>query len=335
MRAVLCRELGPPERLIVEEVPAPHPGPGEVAIEVHACGVNFPDTLIIQGKYQFRPDLPFSPGSEVAGIVRETGEGVEDLRGGDRVLAVTGWGGFAEEVAVPRTRVLPLPDGMDLRTGAAFAMAYGTSYHALVQRGRLQPGETLLVLGAAGGVGLAAVELGRALGARVIAAGRDPDRLERTRAFGADAIVTYAEANWKDRVKDLTDGRGADVIYDAVGGAVFDEALRCIAWRGRILVVGFASGTIPAIPANRILLKGCEVVGVFWGAFREREPERNADNFRALFQLHAEGRIRPQVSATFPLEDATGALEALLARRVLGKIILTVDRGDPTARSGA
>lgn len=323
MRAVLCKSHGPPESLVVEDIPSPPAGEGEVKIRVRACGVNFPDTLIIQGKYQFKPELPFSPGSEVAGEVIEIGAGVEGRTVGERVLAVTGWGGFAEEVVVDAGRVLPLPESMDDVTGAAFAMAYGTSYHALVQRAELRPGETLLVIGASGGVGLAAVELGKVLGARVIAAGGSLEKLERTRDFGADELVSYAEENLKERVKALTGGKGADVIYDAVGGDAFDQAIRCINWKGRLLVVGFASGRIPQLPANLVLLKGCQVVGVFWGAFREREPEVSARNFEELFRLHAKGRIRPHVSGTFPLEEASTALNAMLDRKVVGKIVLT------------
>lgn len=327
MKAVLCKAYGPPESLVLEDIPSPEVGKGKLKVRVRACGVNFPDTLIIKGEYQVRPDRPFSPGSEVAGEVLEAGEGVDGFKPGDRVIAVPGWGGFAEEVVVAANRVTPLPDTMDFVTGSVFSMVYGTSYHALVQRARLQPGETLLVLGASGGVGLAAVELGKILGARVIAAGGDLGKLEKTREYGADELVSYDEVRLRDRVKELTDGRGADVIYDAVGGDPFAEATRCIAWKGRILVVGFASGEIPQFPIHLALLKGCELVGVFWGAFVEREPEINAANFEKLFALHAEGKIRPHVSATYPLEEAVDALNALLDRRVVGKIALTVGDG--------
>jgi NADPH2:quinone reductase len=327
MRAVLCKAHGPPESLVTEDVEAPKPREGEVRIGVRACGVNFPDTLIIQGKYQFRPDLPFSPGGEISGEILELGAGVQGLAVGDRVLAVTGWGGFAEEVVTQAKRVLPMPADMDDVSGAGFAMAYGTSYHALVQRGELRKGETLLVIGASGGVGLAAVELGKVLGARVIAAGGSLEKLAAARELGADDLVSYDEGSLKDQVKELTGGRGADVIYDAVGGDAFDQAIRCINWKGRLLVVGFASGRIPQLPANLVLLKGCQVVGVFWGAFREREPESNAENFRRLFLLHAEGKIHPRVSATYPLERAAEALRAVLDRKVVGKVVLTTDRG--------
>ncbi|MEX1256948.1 MAG: NADPH:quinone oxidoreductase family protein [Gemmatimonadota bacterium] len=327
MRAILCKEHGPPERLVLEEVESPSPGKGEVRIGVRACGVNFPDTLIIQGKYQFKPDLPFSPGSEISGEVLEVGAGVEGMSVGHRVLAVTGWGGFAEEVVTDAKRVLAMPDEMDDATGAAFAMAYGTSYHALVQRGELRSGETLLVIGASGGVGLAAVELGKVLGARVIAAGGSLVKLRAAKELGADEVISYDDGNLKDQVKELTGGQGADVIYDAVGGDAFDQAIRCINWKGRLLVVGFASGRIPQLPVNLVLLKGCQVVGVFWGAFREREAETSAKNFRELFRLYVEGMIHPRVSATYPLERAADALNALLAREVVGKIVLTTGLG--------
>ncbi|RFA26186.1 NADPH:quinone oxidoreductase [Alkalilimnicola ehrlichii] len=326
MRAVVCRELGPPESLTVGELePAPL-NKNEVRIAVHACGVNFPDTLIIQGKYQFKPDLPFAPGSEVAGEIIEVGESVSNCKVGDRVMALTGWGGYAESVTIGAERVLPLPPGMDYVTAAGFPMTYGTSMHALVQRGRLQEGETLLVLGAAGGVGLAAVELGKALGARVIAAASSADKLAIAKEHGADEVINYQEENLKERVKELTDGKGADVIYDPVGGDAFDAAMRAINWKGRLLVVGFASGRIPELPVNLALLKGCEVVGVFWGSFVGREPEKNAENFKRLFGYYAQGKIKPHVCATYPLEDAPKALNDMLQRKAVGKIVITTGR---------
>ncbi len=326
MRAVLCKEYGPPESLVVEDVASPEVGPREVKIGVHACGVNFPDTLIIQGKYQFQPDMPFSPGGEIAGEILEVGAEVNEYRVGDRVIAMTGWGGFAEEVVTEAARIMPLPQSMDYVTGSAFPMTYGTSYHALVQRADLQAGETLLVLGASGGVGLAAVELGKVMGARVIAAGGNDEKLAVAREHGADELVNYNTEKLKDRVKELTGGKGADVIYDAVGGDAFDQAIRCINWNGRLLVVGFASGRIPELPVNLALLKGCQVVGVFWGSFVAREPQTNARNFKELFTLHAEGKIRPHISATYPLDEAAQALNDMLQRKVVGKAVLTTGR---------
>lgn len=326
MRAVLCKEHGPPESLVVDEARSAAVGENEVRIGIHACGVNFPDTLIIQGKYQIQPDLPFSPGSEVAGEVLEVGSGVQHLNVGDPVMSLTGWGGFAEEVVIGADRVLPMPASMDYVTAAGFPMVYGTSYHALKQRANLAAGETLLVLGASGGVGLAAVELGKAMGARVIAAASSADKLEVAREHGADELVNYAEGSLKDQVKALTEGKGADVIYDPVGGEACEQALRCINWNGRLLIIGFASGTIPKIPANLPLLKGSSVVGVFWGDFVRRQPQDNARNFQELFALHGEGRLKPHVWKTYPLERAGEALNALLSRQATGKIVLTTGR---------
>lgn len=326
MRAVVCKQFGPPETLVVEEVPSPPVGAGQVRVAVHACGVNFPDTLIIEDKYQFKPPLPFTPGGEVAGEVVEVGEGVSKSRVGDRVIAMVGWGGFAEELVVEETRIMPVPGGMDWVTAAGFTMTYGTSIHALEQRAALAPGETLLVLGAAGGVGLAAVELGHRMGARVIAAASSEEKLALCRRYGAAETVNYSTESLKDRVKELTGGAGADVIYDAVGGDFFDQAIRCINWRGRLLVVGFASGRIPQLPVNLVLLKGCSVVGVFWGAFTFREPETNAANLAKLGKWYESGRIQPHVCATYPLERAPEALRAILARKAQGKIVLTTDR---------
>ncbi len=265
MKAVLCKAFGPAETLVLEEVASPEAKKNEVLMEVHAAGVNFPDTLIIEGKYQFKPPFPFSPGGEASGVVTAVGEKVSHLKVGDRVMALTGWGSFAEEVAVPGYNVMPIPASMDFASAAAFGMTYGTSMHALKQRANLQPGETLLVLGASGGVGLAAVEIGKAMGAKVIAAASSAEKLEVAKAAGADELINYSESNLKDEVKRLTGGQGADVIYDPVGGDLFDAAIRSIAWNGRLLVVGFASGRIPELPVNLPLLKGAAVVGVFWG----------------------------------------------------------------------
>jgi len=326
MKAVICKQFGPPESLVVEDVASVALGPKQVRIGVHACGVNFPDTLIIQDKYQFKPPLPFTPGGEVAGEVIEVGSEVTRVKVGDRVIAMVGWGGFAEELVVEAERMMPVPRGMDLVTAAGFTMTYGTSYHALEQRARLCPGETLLVLGAAGGVGLAAVELGRLMGARVIAAASNAEKLALCREYGADETVNYDAEPLKDRVKELTGGHGADVIYDAVGGDYFDQAMRCINWNGRLLVVGFASGRIPQLPVNLVLLKGCSVVGVFWGAFTGREPEANARNLDTLGQWYEQGKLKPYVCKTYPLERVGEALNDILERRAKGKIVLTTER---------
>lgn len=328
MRAVLCKAYGPPESLVVEDIESPKVSAGMVRIGVHAAGVNFPDVLIIKGEYQFKPPMPFSPGAEVAGVVLEVGSDVTSVSVGDRVIGMTGWNGFAEEVLAPEVKCLKMPSGMDFETGAAFSMTYGTSYHALVDRGQLRPGETLLVHGATGGVGTAAVEIGKALGARVIASGGSRDKLEKLKdIYGVDDIVlTSGDTPVKEQVKALTGGAGADVIYDAVGGDVFEQSLRCINWNGRLLVVGFASGTIPAARANLILLKGCSVVGVFWGAFTAHEPQKNAENFQKLFELYEAGKLRPHISHRFPLERAADALNAIIQREVVGKAVLTTGR---------
>ncbi len=325
MRAVLCKDYGGIDGLVVEEVPSPTPGPGEVRIKVEACGVNFPDTLIVAGKYQFKPDPPFSPGGEITGIVAELGEGVGDFSVGDAVIAITIWGGFAEEIVVPAEKLLRRPASMDPAIAAGFAMTYGTSIHALTQRADMRAGETLLVLGASGGVGLAAIEIGKAMGARVIAAAGTAEKLKVAREAGADETVNYTDEPLKDRVKELTGGEGADVVFDPVGGATTEQALRATGWRGRLLVVGFASGEIPKIPANLTLLKGCAVVGVFWGDFVRREPEANRANFERLFDWHAAGTLKPLVSETFALADAPDALHRLANRQAVGKLVV-----DPT-----
>ena len=324
MKAVLCKAFGPAETLVLEEIASPEAKKNEVLLEVHAAGVNFPDTLIIEGKYQFKPPFPFSPGGEAAGVVKAVGEKVSHLKVGDRVMALTGWGSFAEEVAVPGYNVMPVPASMDFASAAAFGMTYGTSMHALKQRANLQPGETLLVLGASGGVGLAAVEIGKAMGAKVIAAASSAEKLEVAKAAGADELINYSESNLKDEVKRLTGGQGADVIYDPVGGDLFDAAIRSIAWNGRLLVVGFASGRIPELPVNLTLLKGAAVVGVFWGAFAQRQPQDNAANFQQLFAWHAEGKLKPLVSQTFPLTQAADAINLLGQRKAVGKVVVQV-----------
>jgi NADPH2:quinone reductase len=324
MKAVLCKQFGPPDSLVVEELASPRAGPGEVVVSVKAASVNFPDVLIIQNKYQFKPPLPFSPGSELAGVVKELGAGVQGFRPGDEVIAFTTYGAFAEEVKTEASRLIALPENMDFVTGAAFLLTYATSDHALRDRGKLAAGETLLVLGAAGGVGLAAIEIGKALGARVIACASSEDKLAVCRSHGADATINYAAEDLRERVKALTEGRGADVIYDAVGGPYTEPAFRSIAWRGRLLVVGFAAGEIPKLPLNLALLKGAAVVGVFWGDFARREPARFAESVRQLAQWYGEGKLRPHVSQTLPLEKAAEALKLMAARKVKGKVVLTV-----------
>ncbi len=323
MRAVLCESFGPPDTLVVADVPDPEPGPGQVVVDVAACGVNFPDVLIIQDKYQFKPELPFSPGGEVAGTVSAVGEGVEGFAVGDRVAAMLGWGGMAEKVAVPAASAVPVPVGVDLVQASGFLLAHGTSHHALKDRARLAEGETLLVLGASGGVGLAAVELGALMGARVIAAASSPEKLELCRRYGAAETIDYSTEDLRARVKELTDGRGVDVCYDPVGGDLSEKALRSMAWDGRFLVIGFAAGDIPKIPLNLPLLKGCSVVGVFWGAFTGKEPERNQANIAELLGWLAEGRLDPHVSATYPLERAGEAIADLEQRRAKGKVVVT------------
>lgn len=322
MKAVLCKTLGPARNLVLEEVASPLPKKNEILLDVQAAGVNFPDTLIIEGKYQFQPPLPFSPGGEAAGVVAAVGEKAGAFKVGDRVMALTGWGAFAEQVAVPFYNVLPIPASMDFTTAAAFGMTYGTSMHALRQRGQLQAGETLLVLGASGGVGLAAVEIGKAMGARVIAAASSAEKLAVAKAAGADELIDYSQANLREEIKRLTGGQGVDVIYDPVGGELFEQAVRGLAWNGRLLVVGFASGSIPQLAANLVLLKGAAVLGVFWGAFAQRQPEDNAANFHQLFAWHAEGKLKPLVSQTYPLAEAWAAIEKLGQRQAVGKLVV-------------
>ncbi len=322
MKAVLCKQYGPPESLVVEQVPSPRAGPGEAVISVKAASLNFPDVLIIQNKYQFKPPLPFSPGSELAGVVKDVGAGVTAFKPGDKVIAFTTYGAFAEEVKTEAVRLLPLPNGMSFESGAAFILTYGTSDHALRDRAGLRAGETLLVLGAAGGVGLAAIEIGKVLGARVIACASSDDKLAVCREHGADATINYAAEDLRERIKALTEGRGVDVVYDSVGGAYSEPAFRSMAWRGRLLVVGFAAGDIPKLPLNLALLKGASIVGVFWGDFAKREPERFAESARQLARWYGEGRLKPHVSQTFPLEKAAEALQLMAARKVKGKVVL-------------
>lgn len=324
MKAILCKEYGPAETLVIEDVPSPKMGDRGVKIRVKAAGLNFPDTLIIEGKYQLQPPMPFSPGGELAGEVIEVGDKVTRFKPGDRVAALTGFGAFAEEVVAPESNLLPVPDNMPDEKAAGFMMVYGTSYYALKQRANLQPGETLLVLGASGGVGLAAVELGKAMGAKVIAAASSSDKLRIAKDAGADELINYTDEPLKDAVKKLTKGKGVDVIYDPVGGDFTEQALRTMAWNGRHLIIGFAAGDIPKVPANLTLLKGCSVVGVFWGAFTRNEPEVSAQNMMELLQMYSEGKIDPKVSEVFDFEQYAEALGALTGRRATGKVVLRV-----------
>ena len=324
MKAVLCHAFGSPDDLRLEEIVSPPVSAGEVRIRVRACGVNFPDILLVQGLYQLQPPFPFSPGLEVAGDVIEVGAGVEAPRVGDRVIGTMMYGGFAEEVVTPAALTLPMPAVMSYEHGAGFPLVYGTAHVGLAHRAQLQAGEILLVLGAAGGVGLAAVELGRKLGARVIAAASTPEKLALAHAYGADQTINYTSENLRDRIKDLTSGAGADVVFDPVGGDLFDQAVRRIAWEGRYLVIGFASGRIPSLPANIALLKNASLVGLFWGAYLQRDPAVIRDSFAQLMQWYAAGALKPHIHETFPLDEAPAALRALMERRALGKIVLTV-----------
>jgi len=323
MKAVLCKEFGTPDQLVVEDIESPAVMAGELKIRVRACGVNFPDALMIQGLYQVKPPFPFSPGLEVAGDVIEVGRGVDNRRVGERVMATMMYGGFAEEVVVPAMMVLPLPANMSYETAAGFSLVYGTAHIALAYRGKLQAGETLLVLGAAGGVGLAAVELGKLMGARVIAAASTSEKLALAKAYGADDIIQYTTENLRDRIKALTAGRGANVIFDPVGGDMFDLAVRRTAWEGRYLVIGFASGRIPDLPANIPLLKNISIVGVFWGAYLMNSPSVIKKSFRQLLSWYAAGQLEPHVHKIFSLEDAAAAIREITERRVMGKVLIT------------
>jgi NADPH2:quinone reductase len=322
MRAVRIHELSGPGSLRVDEVPEPAVGAGQVLIDVRACGVNFPDVLLSRGMYQFKPTPPFVPGGEAAGVVAAVGAGVTSVAPGDRVAATMIYGAFAEKICVPEPAAVKLPDGVSFEAGAATLLTYATTYHALVDRAALQAGETLLVLGAAGGVGIAAVELGALLGAKVIAAASSAEKLAFCREHGAALGIDYVTEDLKDRVKALTSGSGVDVVYDPVGGGHAEAALRGMAWRGRYLVVGFASGEIPKIPLNLVLLKGCAIVGVFWGSFAMREPAKNRGHAEQILAWVAEGKLRPAVDAVLPFEEAGTALTRLEERRVKGKLVL-------------
>jgi len=324
MYALLCRELGAAESLTLEEIPDPEPQAGELLVEIHAAALNFPDTLVISGAYQLKPELPFVPGAEAAGIVRKVGSDVEGCAGGGRVACSGATGAFAELAAKPAREVVKFPADLDLATGASFLVAYGTSYYALKQCARLRSGETLLVLGGAGGVGLAAVDLGAAMGARVIAAASSAEKLELASRAGADATINYTTEPLKDRIKALTAGRGVDVVYDPVGGSLAEPALRATGWDGRYLVVGFASGDIPKIPLNLPLLKNCSIRGVFYGAWAQREPVQLGENLNELFAFLAAGELHPVISRTFRLDEYVEAFGALTGRNAFGKMIFRI-----------
>ena len=322
MRAVRCNAFGPPESLIVDDIASLQPAAGEALIEVKAAGVNFPDALIIQNKYQAKPPLPFTPGGELAGIVRAVGPGVTQVQVGQAVIAFTAWGAFAEQALVPQDSLIAMPEGMPFDVAGSFLMTYGTCYHALHDRAQVKPGETVLVLGAAGGIGIAAIELAKAMGARVIAAASTDSKLAVCRAHGADETINYATQDLREQLKALTRGRGVDVVCDPVGGDFSEAALRSMTWRGRFLVIGFANGEIPKIPLNLVLLKGCSIVGVFWGDFLRREPQHSASDLSALVKLYRSGEIRPLVSGRYTLEQTGQALLALMQRKVSGKLVI-------------
>ena len=322
MKALICREYGPPENLSVQDMPDLQPGPGEVVVRVRAAGVNFPDALIVQNLYQFKPTPPFSPGGETAGEVLAVGEGVKRVKVGDRVIALTIWGGFAEQVLAKQEQVIPIPDGLSFEVAGSLLLTYGTCLHALRDRAQLQPGQTVLVLGAAGGIGIATIELAKALGARVIAAASTAEKLATCRAQGADEVINYREQNLRDEVKRLTGGRGVDVVMDPVGGDYAEQALRSMAWRGRYLVVGFTDGQIPRLPLNLVLLKGCAIVGVFWGDFIQREPQAAQVDLRDLIQMLTKGQIKPLISGRYSLQEAPQAILELSQRRAQGKLIV-------------
>jgi len=327
MKAIVCSSYGPPENLSLEEIDNPVAGDNEAVVEVYAAALNFPDGLQIQGKYQFQPPMPFTPGSEVGGVVISAGPGLEGFAVGDRVMATPGIGGLAEQVVVKADGLRKIPDSMDFKTAASFAMIYTTSYYGLKQRANLQPGETLLVLGSSGGVGLAAVELGKVMGAKVIAAASSDEKLEFVSQFKPDATLNYGDGELKEKVKELTDGRGADVIYDPVGGDLFDQACRCINWNGRLLVVGFTSGRIPEYKANLALLKGSSMVGVFLGRFRKEEPAEYEKNFAELLDLYGAGKLKPIVTQSFAVKDYVQAFNIFTERRVMGKVTLEFKAG--------
>jgi len=324
MKAIRCKQYGPPSDLVLEEVESLSAGPKQVLVEVKACGLNFPDTLIIQGLYQFKPELPFTPGSDIAGIVKSIGKGVTHVQVGQEVLGFVPYGGLAEEVVVPANACFPKPPQMDFPTAASFLMAYGTSYHALKDRGNLKKGETLLVLGASGGVGLAAVELGKLMGGNVIAAASTDEKLVLCQSHGAHLTLNYTSQDLKSALKELTDGKGVDVVYDPVGGTYSEPALRATARNGRFLVVGFAAGDIPKIPLNLPLLKEASIVGVFWGNFAMKDPNANITNNMQLMKWYAEGKLNPHIHRIYDLKDTPEALKEMMHRKAMGKLVVQI-----------
>jgi NADPH2:quinone reductase len=331
MKAIVCEAWGPPSSLQIRDVPSPVPGPKQVLVRTRVAAVNFPDALIVAGKYQFKPELPFSPGGELSGEIIAVGNEVKRLAIGDKVVGLTPYGAYAQEVLVDAAHIVPLPRDItdaDLELAGSFVLTYGTSLHALKDRAQAQAGETLLVLGAGGGVGLAAVEIGKLLGMRVIAAASSEEKLNAARERGADETINYSSDDLRERIKALTEGRGVDVVYDPVGGALAEPALRSVGWRGRYLVVGFATGDIPKIAINLLLLKGSSLVGVFWGEFVRREPELNADNMKLLFAWLQHRKIHPLISKRYPLSQASQALDALLARQAIGKLVVLPQQTD-------
>ncbi|MFK7914514.1 MAG: NADPH:quinone oxidoreductase family protein [Pseudomonadales bacterium] len=326
MKAVQCHTYGPPESLVLEEVDSPAPGAGEVRVNVRAAALNFPDVLMIQGKYQSQPPMPFAPAGEFAGDIESVGADVQGFAPGDKVFGGVGVGAMAEQLCVTASTLRRVPEKMSYAQASGISTTYGTSYYALKQRANLQPGETLLVTGAGGGVGLAAVELGKAMGAKVIAAASSAAKLEAARLSGADELIDYSDGDLKNKVKALTDGRGVDVIYDPVGGALFDQCMRSIGWYGRVLVIGFAAGDIPKLPINLVLLKSCQVVGVFYGAWNARFADDSKTNFNEILELFEQGKLNPMVGAEYPLASYAEAMRCLMDRKAIGKVVVTMDQ---------
>jgi NADPH2:quinone reductase len=326
MKAIVCKTYGPPENLVLEEIDDPVAADNEAVVQIYSASLNFPDGLQIQGKYQFQPPMPFTPGSEVGGVITSVGAGIQGFAVGDRVMATPGIGGLAEQVAVKADGLRKIPDSMDFKTAAGFAMIYTTSYYALKQRAQLKAGETLLVLGASGGVGLAAVELGKLMGAKVIAAASSEEKLNFVNRVNPDALLNYGDGELKERVKELTGGTGADVIYDPVGGDLFDQSCRCINWNGRLLVVGFASGRIPEYKANLALLKGSSMVGIFLGRFRKEEPAEYEKNFAELLDMYDAGKLKPIITESFAMTDFVDAFNVFTERKVMGKVTLEINK---------
>jgi len=324
MKAILCEKYGLPEDLVYRDVVTRKPDPNEIVITVKACAVNFPDTLIIQDKYQIKPELPFSPGSDISGIIKEIGKDVQSFKVGDEVFGVLPYGGFREEVVTLPEKFFAKPKGMSFPIAASFLYAYGTSLHALKDRAQLREGETVVIMGAAGGVGLAAVDIANKMGAKVIACASTQEKLDLCKVYGATKFINYTTEDLKTQIKELTNGRGADVIYDPVGAHYSEQALRAISWKGRHLVVGFAAGKIPKMPLNLALLKGCQIIGVFWGRFIKEEPENNRKNNLQIMEWYSQGLIKPHIHKLYPLKEAPLAIRSMMDRQVKGKIIITV-----------